>query len=307
MAQSSGHEEKGLVFNIQKFSVNDGPGIRTTVFMKGCPLDCLWCSNPESKNFIPELMVRDINCKGCGACVEVCPRDAITITQKAGRVILRERCDQCLLCVDRCLYGSLVQCGMYMTINEVLDEVLQDRVFYKNSGGGVTVSGGEPLSQPTFVKAFLAACKKEGLHTTLDTSGHARWEKMEAVLPFVDLILFDIKHLDSDTHRKTTGVGNDIILENLKKAAKTTEVWLRIPLIHGFNDSEEHLRAMARLGKELGIRKISLLPYHEGGRSKSIQLGVAYGFTEGETPDEKDVDQMKQMIEAMGLEVTVGL
>lgn len=307
MAQPSQYEEKGIVFNIQKFSVNDGPGIRTTVFMKGCPLDCVWCSNPESKSFKPELMVRDINCKRCGACVEACPQGAISITQETGRVIHRDQCDQCLVCVDSCLYGALVRCGTNMTVKEVLDEVLQDRVFYKNSGGGITVSGGEPLSQSAFVGALLAACKDEGLHTALDTSGHAPWRNMEPVLAFVDLVLFDVKHLDSNEHRKATGVRNKTILENLKKAAKLKEVWLRVPLIPGYNDSEEHVKKIAVLGKEVGARKISLLPYHEGGRSKSTQLGIPYGFPERETPGETEVSHLKEMIEAMRLGVTVGM
>ena len=171
--------KNGLIFNIQKFSVHDGPGIRTTVFMKGCPLQCLWCSNPESQKCYPELMIRDIHCKGCGACVRVCPQKAITITKKDGRKIDRRKCDSCLVCVDSCLYHSLNRCGQYLSVQEVLDEVMQDSLFYKNSGGGVTISGGEPLAQSRFVRNLLAECKKEGLHTTLETTGHGAWTEME--------------------------------------------------------------------------------------------------------------------------------
>jgi len=306
LTQLSRRSTKGVVFNIQKFSVDDGPGIRTTVFMKGCPLNCPWCGNPESKNFIPELMTRDINCKGCGACVKVCPQDAISLTKDTGRRIDRTICDQCLLCVQSCLYGSLVRCGTHMTVNEVLDEVLQDRIFYKNSGGGVTVSGGEPLSQSAFVSALFAECKNEGLQTALDTSGYAKWKHIQAVLPFVDLILFDIKHLDPEIHQKIIGVSNDIILDNLEKVSKVKEVWLRIPLVPGFNDSEEQIRKIALLGKEVGVQKISLLPYHEGGRSKSDQLGIAYGFPDRKTQDEASVNHLKRMIETIGLAVSVG-
>jgi pyruvate formate lyase activating enzyme len=300
------HEGNGLIFNIQKFSVHDGPGIRTTVFMKGCPLHCLWCSNPESQDFSSHLIVRDVNCKGCGACMKACQRGAITLTGKTGRNIDRGRCNSCLLCVDSCLYHSLNKCGEYMTIKQVLDEVVQDKLFYKNSGGGVTISGGEPLSQSKFVGEFLAECKKEGLHTTLETSGYAPWKDMEKVLRFVDLTLFDIKHLHSDKHQKTTGVKNNIILENLQKAAGTNKIWLRIPLIAGFNDSGEHIKKVAALGREIGAQKISLLPYHEGGKSKCEQLGTPYGFPDGKAPDEKHIHTLKRMIEKAGLIVSVG-
>jgi pyruvate formate lyase activating enzyme len=298
--------ENGLVFNIQRFSVHDGPGIRTTVFMKGCPLHCLWCSNPESQYFFPELMVRDINCQGCGACVKACTRGAITITKEEGRKVDRKKCDRCLLCVEGCLYNSLNRCGKLMTVKEVLDEVIQDKLFYKNSGGGVTISGGESLSQSRFAGALLAECKKEGLHTVLETSGYASWKEMEAVLSFVDLTLYDIKQLNSDEHKRTTGVRNKTILENLRKAALISNIWLRVPLIAGFNDFEEHIKKIVLLGKEIGAEKISLLPYHEGGKSKCEQLGSPYHFAEGEKPDEKHVNKLKRMIEKSGLKAAIG-
>jgi pyruvate formate lyase activating enzyme len=300
------NKKKGLIFNIQRFSVHDGPGIRTTVFMKGCPLRCLWCSNPESQDFSPSLMVRDIQCRGCGACVKACPEHAITFTQEAGRKINWDRCNQCLLCTQACLYHSLNVCGEYMEPGEVLDEVLKDRVFYKNSGGGMTVSGGEALSQSEFVMHLLEQCKREALHTTLDTSGYGRWEELEALLPLVDLLLFDLKHLDSGEHQRTTGVGNEIILGNLEKASKITPLWLRIPLIWGFNDSKDHIEKIARLGRDRGAQKISFLPYHEGGKSKNEQLGRPNQLPETKAPSDEHIRTLKEIVERKGLKVTIG-
>ncbi|MFH1351410.1 MAG: glycyl-radical enzyme activating protein [Pseudomonadota bacterium] len=300
------NREKGLIFNIQRFSIHDGPGIRTTVFMKGCPLKCLWCSNPESWDFFPNLMVRDINCRGCGACVEACPRGAITLNQEEGRKIGWERCDQCLNCVDACIYNALNVCGRYVQVEEVLDEVMRDEAFYRNSGGGITVSGGEALSQADFVTRLLESSKRKGLQTVLDTTGYAPFEKMEQVLRFVDLVLWDIKHLDSKEHRRTSGVGNELILENLEKASKMAPICLRIPLIADFNDSEEHIKGIAVLGRHMGAGKISLLPYHEGGKSKGLQLGRPYAFSWGKAPTEERIDHLKKIIEREGIQTSIG-
>lgn len=297
---------RGLVFNIQRFSVHDGPGIRTTVFMKGCPLNCGWCSNPESRGFAPQLMTRDIMCTGCGACAAVCPREAIGITAEGVRTIDWEQCDQCLVCVDACAYNALQRCGEYRGVREVLDEVLRDRSFYNNSGGGVTVSGGEPLSQSEFAAHLLRACKEENLHTAVDTTGHAPWAKIREALSWTDLLLWDIKHLDPREHERATGVGNRLILENLERAAGVTRIWLRVPLIAEFNDSVEHIEGVVALARRVGAEKISLLPYHEGGRSKSRQIGGVYPSSDAQAPAGEWIDLLRGMIEKEGLQAGVG-
>jgi len=264
----------GVVFNIQRFSTHDGPGIRTTVFFKGCPLSCQWCANPESISGSPQLMVRDIKCTGCGACIEVCPEQAITLNTELKRHINWGQCTQCFNCVDACLYGALTVIGETWTPDSIVEEVEKDRIFYKNSGGGVTISGGEPLLQHNFLKETLEHLKKNNLHITLDTTGFTSQTVLNKILPFVDLVLFDIKHLDPEAHHAFTGVENETILENAGYISNHVNTWFRIPLIQGINDSQDHISLVTDLAKKLGVEKISLLPFHEGGTSKWRQLGL---------------------------------
>jgi len=301
LSASPAPESTGVVFDIQRFSIHDGPGIRTTVFLKGCPLRCAWCANPESQEVTPALLVRDAACRRSGACIEACPEGAITLGGKAGREIDWSRCTHCLRCVDACPYGSLNACGRELVVDAVVAEAVRDRPFYATSNGGVTISGGEALAQPDFLHALLKALKREGLHTALDTSGFAPWETLERVLPFVDLLLWDVKHLDPAKHVEGTGVSNELILENLRRAARTVPVWLRVPLIADYNDAREHVAAIVDLAREIGAERICLLPYHEGGEPKSRQIGRAYGFEEGRAPDAEHVAALREWIAREGV------
>jgi len=193
-----------------------------------------------------------------------------------------------------------------MEVEEVVDEIMRDEDFYRNSGGGVTVSGGEALAQSNFVAALLEICQKRGLHTALDTTGHATWKRMSQALKFADLILFDVKHLDRQKHKEATGVSNDLILANLRRVARTKPIWLRMPVIAGFNDSEDYVRQIIALAKAIAVEKISLLPYHEGGQSKSLQLGRTYKYPGANSPSDEHVNVLKELIVAEGINASVG-
>ncbi|MBW2410828.1 MAG: glycyl-radical enzyme activating protein, partial [Deltaproteobacteria bacterium] len=290
----------GVVFNIQRFSIHDGPGIRTTVFVKGCPLKCAWCSNPESQAAMPQLRVRDIKCVACGKCANVCPTWAITLTGTAGRRIDWDRCDQCLKCVEVCLYDALTAIGQHMSVADILAEVEKDRIFCESSSGGVTISGGEPLQQSDFVYELLRALKQQNLHTALDTSGCAPGEVFDRLLPYVDLCLYDIKTLDPDKHRDFTGVDGNLIMDNARRVSARVPTWFRIPLIKDFNDSEADFKKVVEMALELGVEKISLLPYHEGGKVKTHQIGLAYRMDRAAASSEDHIQYLIDIAAQMG-------
>ena len=296
----------GVVFSIQRFSLQDGPGIRTTVFLKGCPLRCQWCSNPESQNPHPEIMYRSQQCQKCGTCAEVCEIGAITLTDDVPGLD-RDTCTLCMACVEACPSGALEISGKRMTLEEVVDEACRDELFYTNSGGGVTLSGGEPLSQPEFAVRFLQECGDRSIHTALDTSGHAPWQIMERVLEHVDLVLFDLKHLSPDSHMKGTQAKNDLILENLRKTLDSgeTRVWIRIPVIPGYNDTGPYLQELALAVGEMRAEKVSLLGYHEWGRSKYEALGRKYPCDEVRALSEARLELARRTMESQGIEVTI--
>jgi pyruvate formate lyase activating enzyme len=299
-------EERGLVFLIQRYSVQDGPGLRTTIFMKGCPLRCQWCQNPESLAPYPELISHDTKCMLLGKCVEACPMAAITIDKREGRKIDRARCNLCFQCVDACPTKALSRVGEYMTIEQVMAEIERDEVFYHRSGGGVTISGGEPLLQWKFVYRLLKACKQRHLHTALDTCGYARWSILSKVLEYVDLVLYDIKHIAPKSHKEVTGKSNRLILNNIRMISPHVKVWLRVPVIPGINDSEENLTKLSELGREIGVEKVSLLPYHKLAEEKYRQLGKRYTMAHLEPPGQERLQQIQRVIESFGLKVTIG-
>lgn len=292
---------KGWVCDIQRFSLHDGPGIRTTVFLKGCPLKCVWCHNPESQSLLLEIAEFNDKCIGCGRCIEVCPEEAITKTRWS---INREICTRCGKCAEMCPSGARKIIGEKMTVEDVLEEVKKDKVFYKNSGGGITLSGGEPLIQPLFSRELLRICKEENIHTAIETSGYANWSNFKKILPFVDITFFDIKHLDPLKHKEVTGKSNEIILENLKKIIKEeVEIVIRIPLIPGYNDAEEHIISVAKFLRGLKyIKKIELFPYHKLGETKYNRIGREYGLNIS-SPSKKQINKIKELLESYGFQV----
>lgn len=299
-------EERGLVFLIQRYSIQDGPGLRTTIFMKGCPLRCQWCQNPESLKPHPELMIRDTKCMLLGKCVEVCPVGAITLDRQQSRKIDRSKCDLCFQCVDACPTKALSKVGEYLTVKEVVAEIERDELFYHRSGGGVTISGGEPLLQWQFVHRLLEACKQRHLHTALDTCGYVHWPILKKVIEHVDLVLYDIKHMDPELHKKATGKSNRLILRNVRMIPPQTKVWLRLPLIPGFNDSTENLTELSRLGREIGVEKVSILPYHRLAEEKYRQLGTQRKMSRIKPPSKKRLQKIQELIESFDLQVTIG-
>jgi pyruvate formate lyase activating enzyme len=297
----------GMVFDIRKYSVHDGPGIRTTVFLKGCPLTCWWCHNPESQSSEPELMLRPNLCISCGDCMAVCAHGAI------GQVDDRltwdvERCVRCGECAAVCLSGAREMAGHEMSVAAVLAELERDRLFYEESGGGVTFSGGEPLLQGRFLTDVLRNCRDLELHTAVDTSGFAAWEVFERILPFTDLFLYDLKHTDPDLHRQYTGVPYEPIRRNLERLAERGKpVWLRVPVVPGVNDDEPNLNRVGELAARLpNVQQVNLLPYHVSAAGKYERMGRTYRLPETKSPSDERMAVLADLLRSFGLNVIIG-
>ena len=311
-------EERVLITDIARFAVNDGPGIRTNVFMKGCPLKCAWCHNPETIAAEPQLYWKRRLCAQCGACLDVCPKDAIMppiAPERSGsegstyHKINRTRCDGCMKCVDVCRYEALQVTGKAMGLSEILDEVERDRPFYNNSSGGMTISGGEPTVHPAFTLELLKGARARSIHTCLDTNGYCDFSVLKEIAEYTDIVLFDLKHLDPARHLEKTRVNNSLILKNLELLCGTgSEIWIRIPVIPGFNDTIEFHREVSVFLASLDghVTRIDLLPFHNWCQDKYSWLGIDWSYRETDALDPSFLEIHADVYRQYGLVTTVG-
>ncbi|MEA4852684.1 MAG: glycyl-radical enzyme activating protein [Christensenella sp.] len=295
-------EPKGVIFNIQRYSLHDGNGIRTNIFFKGCPLRCKWCSNPESQKYYPEMSFREEDCMGCDKCYAVCETHALT-----PRRWDRSLCIGCGKCETVCPTGAREMMGKSMSADEVVKEVIRDRQFYRQSGGGVTFSGGEPLTQDDFAEQLAIRLKENYLHIAVETCGFVEWPKARKVLFHVDQILFDIKHMNAAKHREMTGAGNELILQNAEHAANLgKDMIVRVPVIGGYNADEENIEKTAQFSKKIGIKELHLLPYHRFGEAKYKKMHMVYECDDAYTPDDQTMEHLKNIVSSYGIITRIG-
>lgn len=296
----------GIIFNIMKYSVHDGPGIRNTVFLKGCPLNCWWCHNPESQCSEPELMIWDSKCISCGDCFGACPNQAIAC---AGDNVRNDKtCTACGTCAAVCHSGARVIAGRFVTASEVMTDIEKDIIFYDQSGGGVTFSGGEPLMQPEFLEELLMLCRKKYIHTTVDTTGYAETETLLRISKLTDLFLYDLKIMDEDRHIKFTGVSNTLILNNVRELSKCHgAIHIRFPLIPGINDDQDNVTKIGEFTATLqGVSNIHIIPYQHMGVDKYHRLKKRYRLEETCQPESQVVEAVAQTLKEYGLNVKIG-
>lgn len=299
--------ESGLIFDIRRFSIHDGPGIRTTVFLKGCPLSCLWCHNPESQSPGAELWLRSARCIRCGECVEVCPEGAISLRDGVYETD-QERCNLCGACLEACASEARQIVGRQMSVAQVLSEVERDLLFYDESGGGLTVSGGEPLQQRKFLLSLLQSSKGKDIHTVLDTCGYASWRALDEVRPYVDLFLYDLKLIDEVRHRQFTGVSNRLILQNLLRLLQAGHaVVVRVPVIPEISDTGDDLRQLGAFISSLPVLpRVELLAYHRAALGKYERLNRAYPLQDVMPPSPERMQAAAEVLQGFGLSVKIG-
>lgn len=296
----------GNIFNIQHYSTSDGPGIRTTIFLKGCNLKCIWCSNPESLNEGVELFFLESMCTNCGKCIAVCPAKANFYDEHNKMCIDRDLCTGCGKCAVVCMPGARCVSGKNYTIDEVMEIIKKETLFYRNSGGGITASGGEATRQSAFLKELFKRCHALGIHTALETSGQTKWSNLESLLEHLDLFLFDLKHMDTKEHKKLTGSGNKLIKANLEALTKRkAELIIRMPLIDGLTDTDENVSNTASYIYGLGYRYIELIPYHRLGVGKYDQLDVKFKLENLPTYDTAKLEDRAAIFEKSGIKVKV--
>jgi pyruvate formate lyase activating enzyme len=304
MAAAEQKKPFGVIFNIQKYSVNDGPGIRTTVFFKGCPLRCWWCHNPEGLETAGQIVIYENRCRNCGHCRAVCPYS----DQWDTAINRPTTCNVCGACVKACPSGARQQIGRTISVEEVMREIRKDRLFYDDSGGGVTFSGGEPFAQPVFLLALLDSCRNESIHTAVDTSGFCSPSDLHKAAKHTDLFLYDLKLMDDQRHSYYTGQSNRTILENLKSlSAVHSNIWLRIPIVPGITDDDANIDAIAELAVTLpSVRQIHLLPYHNTASAKLNRLGRSNPLENLSAPDSRCLERLRDRIADRGLTVKIG-
>jgi pyruvate formate lyase activating enzyme len=301
-----GDATTGTVFDISHWAGHDGPGIRTIVFLKGCPLRCAWCHSPESQRREAELLYLKNKCLQCGRCVTACPQGARHYADGLMRTD-RDLCDNCGACVETCYSEALQMCGRIMAARDVVDEVARDRVFFRNSGGGITLSGGEPAAQPQFAEGILRGCHELGIHTALETCGYVPWDAMSRIAPHVDLFLYDLKVMDPARHRRYAGASNARVLANLERLSRTQQdIQVRVPLIPNHTDDDENLAAICRFAVQCGIERIAFLPYNPAASSKYAWLERDFKLPSLTQQGDDRLEAIRMLGESFGLSVQIG-